>query len=234
MTKKISKDQEFNHFSNIAKEWWAPEGKFKVLHEILPIRIDYILNNFKKNIQDLDILDLGCGGGLTCEPLAKLGGNITGIDFVKENIDIAKKHSIKSKLKIKYIHADIDLIKIKKKFDLILILEVLEHLENWEEFIKKLKKNLKPKGVVIISTINRTQFAKYFGIFLAENILKWIPKNTHDYKKFIKPDDLKKILKKNKYEFKNLEGMNYNPLLREWSLSKTIYPINYFCTAKLI
>ena len=234
MTKKISKNQEFNHFTNIAKEWWIPEGKFKILHEILPIRIEYILDNFNKDIKNLDILDLGCGGGLTCEPLAKLGGNITGLDFVKENVEIAKKHSIKSKLKIKYIHADIDIIKIKQKFDLILVLEVLEHLQNWENFIKKLKKNLKPNGVLIISTINKTQFAKYLGIFVAENILNWIPKNTHDYNKFIKPNDLKKILKKNNYEFKNLQGMNYNPLSREWSLSKAIYPINYFCTAKLI
>ena len=231
MTKKISKNQEFNHFTNIAKEWWIPEGKFKILHEILPIRIEYILDNFNKDIKNLDILDLGCGGGLTCEPLAKLGGNITGLDFVKENVEIAKKHSIKSKLKIKYIHADIDIIKIKQKFDLILVLEVLEHLQNWENFIKKLKKNLKPNGVLIISTINKTQFAKYLGIFVAENILNWIPKNTHDYNKFIKTEELANVLKKENFTIKNFTGLVYNPINDKWTLRKKNKMINYFCSA---
>ena len=235
MSKKTTKKQEFEHFSKIANEWWQPKGKFKILHSILPIRIEYILKNIELNkIKNLEILDLGCGGGLTCEPLAKLGANVTGIDFIDKNIKVAKNHAIKSKLKINYIHGDLDTISIKRKYDLILILEVLEHIDEWETLIKKIKYNLKPKGKLIISTINKTHFAKLFGIFFAENILKWIPKNTHDFNKLIKPEKLKKVLCNEKFLIKNLEGMNFNPISREWILSDKLYPINYFCTAQLI
>ena len=234
MISKTSKNQEFDHFSKIAAEWWDPEGKFKILHNILPLRIEYILKNFdNKKIKNLEILDLGCGGGLTCEPLARLGASVTGVDFVDENIKIAKNHAIQSQLKIRYFHYDLDSITIKKKFDLILILEVLEHLDNWQLLIKKIKKNLKPKGKVIFSTINKTQLARITSIFIAENILNWVPKNTHDYKKLIKPEDLIKVLKKNNFKIKNITGMNFNPLTQEWSLNKNFYPINYFCTAEL-
>tara|TARA_Y100001970_G_C14206671_1_gene844475 strand:- start:1507 stop:2214 length:708 start_codon:yes stop_codon:yes gene_type:complete len=235
MISKTSKNQEFDHFSKIAAEWWDPEGKFKILHNILPLRIEYILKNFdNKKIKNLEILDLGCGGGLTCEPLSRLGAKVTGLDFVKENIEIAKLHALQSNLNIKYVHKDLDLIDLKKKYNVILILEVLEHLDNWENLIKKIRKNLKKDGLLIISTINQTQLAKIFAIFMAENVLKWIPKDTHHYKKLIKPDNLKKILIKNNLSVENTEGLNFNPISREWSLSKNLLPINYFCTAKLI
>ena len=235
MNKKKSKKQEYNNFSSIAEEWWKPEGKFKILHKILPIRIDYILNKIDYNkIKKLEILDLGCGGGLTCEPLARLGANVTGVDFVEENIKVAKNHAKKSNLDINYLHIDIDSITIKKKYDLILILEVIEHLDNWKLLIKKIKKNLKPKGKIVFSTINKTQLAKITSIFIAENILNWVPKNTHDYNKLIKPEDLIKVLKKNNFKIKNIEGMNFNPLTQEWNLNKNFYPVNYFCTAELI
>ena len=194
-----------------------------------------IINKIDYNkIKSLEILDLGCGGGLTCEPLARLGASVTGVDFVEENIKVAKKHAIKSNLNISYFHNDIDSITIKKKYDLILILEVLEHLDNWELLIKKIKKNLKPRGKVVFSTINKTQLAKITSIFIAEYILNWVPKNTHDYNKLIKPKDLIKVLKKNNFKIINIEGMNFNPLTQEWKLSKNFYPVNYFCTAELI
>ena len=234
MSKKNSKKQEFDNFSQIASEWWEIKGKFKILHQILPIRIQYILDNIENKIdKNIDILDLGCGGGLTCEPLARLGANITGIDFIKENIEIAKKHACKSQLDITYIHQDLDKLQLDKKFDLILILEVLEHLDDWSLIIRKIKRNLKPRGKIIISTINRTKLAKIFGIYVAENILKWVPKNTHDYNKLIKPTELKDILSQNNFTIKNLMGMNYNLIERNWYLSKEIYPINYFCTAEM-
>ena len=235
MNKKKSKKQEYNNFSSIAEEWWKPDGKFKILHKILPIRIEYILNKIDNNkIKNLEILDLGCGGGLTCEPLARLGASVTGVDFVEENIKVAKNHAIQSKLSISYFHNDIDYIAIKKKYDLILVLEVLEHLDNWELLIKRIKKNLKPRGKIVFSTINKTQLAKITSIFIAEYILNWIPKNTHDYNKLIKPKDLIQVLKKNNFKINNIEGMNFNPLTHEWNLSKNFYPINYFCTAELI
>ena len=115
MNKNISKNQEFDNFNEIASEWWLPKGKFRILHKILPLRLKYILNNInKKSIKSLEILDLGCGGGLTCEPLARLGANVTGVDFVKKNIEVARIHAEKSNLKINYINGDIDKINLKK------------------------------------------------------------------------------------------------------------------------
>jgi len=234
MSNKSSKNKEFNHFSKIAKEWWLPNGKFKILHEITPLRIKYILKMInQKKIKDLKILDLGCGGGLTCEPLARLKAKVTGIDFVQQNIEVAKNHAIISKLKINYIHDDLDSLKIKKKFDIILLLEILEHLDNWKSTIPKIKNILKPEGLLIISSINKTSLSKIFAIFLAENILKWIPKNTHDYDKFIAPNELSEILCENNFNVLDTTGINYNPLSKQWKLNKNIYPINYFSTAKL-
>jgi 2-polyprenyl-6-hydroxyphenyl methylase/3-demethylubiquinone-9 3-methyltransferase len=234
MNKKTTKKQEFLNFSQIAKEWWDPEGEFKILHQILPIRMEYIVKNIgRNNIKNLEILDLGCGGGLTCEALARLNAKVTGIDFVKENIEIAKNHAIKSKLKINYINEDIDLINFKKKYDAILLLEVIEHLDDWQKLINKIKKNLKPGGLLILSTINRTKLSKIFAIFVAENILKWVPKNTHDYNKLVTPIELKKSLIENNFKIKNINGINFNLLIREWELSDKKFYINYFCTAKL-
>ena len=137
MKKNNSKNHEFKNFTDLALEWWNPNGKFKILHEILPLRMEYILANINKdNIKNLNILDLGCGGGLTCEPLARLGASVTGVDFIKKNIEISKQHAFESKLKINYIHKDLNNINFKKKYDVILLLEVLEHIDQWEILIK--------------------------------------------------------------------------------------------------
>tara|TARA_X000000368_G_scaffold417995_2_gene416096 strand:- start:225 stop:932 length:708 start_codon:yes stop_codon:yes gene_type:complete len=235
MNKKIINNQEFENFSKISNEWWKPNGKFKILHEIAPIRLKYILENLpKKNVKDLSILDLGCGGGLICEPLAKLKAKVTGIDFVNENIEVARFHAKKEGLKINYINADLSNFASKKKYDLILMLEIIEHLDDWGKIIVSIKKNLNKNGILIISSINRTQIARFFAIFLAEEILKWVPKKTHNYNKLVKPDDLKKHLIKNGFSINNITGMNFNPILRKWELNKKKFPINYFCTAKLI
>ena len=235
MIKKRTKKAEFDHFSKISSEWWDPNGKFKILHKIAPIRIQYILSNIdRKKIENLQIIDLGCGGGLICEPLARLKANITGIDFVRENIEIAKAHAKESKLKINYFYSDLDKINLKKKYDIILLLEVIEHLEDWENIIPRIKKNLKPNGKIIFSTINRTFLSKIFAIFIAENFLKWVPKKTHDYNKLVKPEELKKELIKNEFKIKNVTGMNFNPIMNEWSLSSSLHNMNYFCTAELI
>ena len=233
MKKNNSKNHEFKHFTDLTQEWWNPNGKFKILHQILPLRIEYILANIDRdNVKHLNILDLGCGGGLTCEPLARLGANVTGIDFIKKNIQVAKKHSLNSNLNINYINKDLNEIELKNKYDVILLLEVIEHINDWQSLIKKIKKILKPKGKLIISTINKTFLSKIFAIQVAENILKWVPKNTHNYEKLIKPEELKKTLAKNDLLFLNIMGMNYHPIFREWKLSKDIYSINYFCTAE--
>ena len=241
MIKNTLKTSEFNHFETLADEWWEPDGKFKILHSLTPIRIKYIKNKLfekkqlikfsKKSLSNFNILDLGCGGGLVCEPLARLGANITGIDFVKQNIIAAKKHAKKSNTNIEYLHQDINNLKLKKKYDAILILEVLEHIEDWKKIIINVKKLLKPGGKMIISTINRNFFSKLFAIFIAENILNWIPKKTHTYSKLIKPEELRPFLNKNKINVTDITGLIFNPLSGQWMLDKNNCLINYFCTA---
>ena len=229
-----SKNEEFTLFNQLSDEWWNENGKFKILHQIKSHRISYILDQINnRNIRNLKILDVGCGGGIICEPLARLGAKVTGIDFAPNNIIAAKIHSKKNKLKINYINKDIEKSKLDEKFDIILMFEVLEHLDNWKKTIKNIKKNLNKNGLIIISTINRNLFSKLFAINIAENILNWIPKGTHDYNKLIKPEELRKILSKEKFNFKNIKGLVFNPLNREWKLSEN-YMINYFCTASLI
>jgi len=241
MIKKTLKASEFNHFETLADEWWRPDGKFKILHSLTPIRIKYIKNKLfekkqlikfsKKSLSNFNILDLGCGGGLVCEPLARLGANITGIDFVKQNIIAAKKHAEKSNTKIEYLHQNINNLKLKKKYDAVLILEVLEHIEDWKKIIINVKKLLKPKGKIIISTINRNFFSKLFAIFIAENILNWVPRKTHTYSKLIKPEELRPFLNKNKINVTDVTGLIFNPLSGQWMLDKNNCLINYFCTA---
>ncbi len=229
-----SKNEEFALFNQLSDEWWNDNGKFKILHQIKQHRMTYILDQINnRNIKNMKILDVGCGGGIICEPLARLGAKVTGVDFSPNNIKVAKIHSKKNKLKINYIYKDIEKTKLDEKFDIILMFEVLEHLDNWKKTIKKIKKNLNKNGIIIISTINRNLLSKFFAINIAENILHWIPKGTHDYNKLIKPKELKQTLSKENFHFKNIKGLVYNPLNMEWKLSKN-YMINYFCTANLI
>ncbi len=229
-----SKNEEFSLFNQLSEEWWNENGKFKILHQIKSHRITYILDQINnRDIRNLKILDVGCGGGIICEPLARLGGKVTGIDFSPNNIKVAKIHSKKNKLKVNYIYKDIEKSKLDEKFDIILMFEVLEHLDDWKKTIKNLKKNLNKNGLIIISTINRNVLSKLFAINIAENILNWIPKGTHDYNKLIKPEELKITLSKENFIFKNITGLVFDPLNRQWKLSEN-YMINYFCSARLI
>ena len=229
-----SKNEEFTLFNQLSDEWWNENGKFKILHKIKSHRMTYILDQIKnKNIKNLKVLDVGCGGGIICEPLARLGAKVTGIDFAPNNIIAAKIHSKKNKLKINYINKDIEKSKLDEKFDIILMFEVLEHLDDWKKTIKNIKKNLNKNGLIIISTINRNLLSKLFAINIAENILHWIPKGTHDYNKLIKPEELKKVLSKEDFHLTDIKGLVFDPLNREWKLSNN-YMINYFCSANLI
>lgn len=227
------KKSEFDHFSDLANEWWLKKGKFKILHEIQPIRIKYVQDVInKKKLNKITILDLGCGGGLVSEGLSKLGANVTGIDFIRDNINAAKIHAKKNNLKINYKILNFENEKINSKFDVIVIFEVLEHLTNWEDFIKKIKSNLNPNGILIMSTINRNLLSKFLAIDLAENYLKWIPTNTHTYNKFIKPKELENILIKNNFKNINFQGLEYKLLKQKWYLSNNTR-VNYFCSCKL-
>ena len=221
--------KEIEKFSKIAEEWWNPTGKFKPLHKFNPIRIKYIkdnlindfdLKNKKKPLEGLKILDIGCGGGLLSEPLARLGAKVTGIDALKRNIEIAKHHLKKSKLNVKYYNFSPERFKSNNKYDVILNMEIVEHVQNVDLFIKQSSKFLKKSGTMFIATLNQTLKSYLFAIVGAEYILKWIPIGTHDWQKFIKPDDLIAICKKNSLKLKSIDGVSFNPILDKWNISK--------------
>ena len=232
--KNEKKNTEFEHFSSLANDWWSKNGKFKILHEIQAIRIKYILETLnKKNLNNTTVLDIGCGGGLVSEGLSKIGATVTGIDFIKENIKVAKMHAKKNNLEIDYFVKDFEKEKIISKYDVIIILEVLEHLNNWEEFIKKIKLSLNKNGTLIISTINRNLVSKFLTLDIGENLLKLIPLNTHTFYKFIKPEELEQVLSSNSFENIKFKGLTYNALKLKWELSENT-KINYFCSCKFI
>ena len=227
--------KEIDKFSKMADEWWDPEGKFKPLHKFNPTRIKYIkeniINNFKlKNkfrpLSGINILDIGCGGGLLSEPMSRMGANVTGIDASIKNIKIAKLHSEKNKLKINYLCSSPEKLKITKKFDVILNMEIVEHVEDIDFFLKSCSKLLKKNGLMFVATINKTLKSYIFAIVGAEYVLRWLPIGTHEWEKFVKPEDLKKILVKYDLSLNKLEGMNFNIIKDEWSISRDL-SVNY-------
>ena len=231
--------EEIEKFSRIAEEWWNPLGKFKPLHKFNPIRISYIkdniINSFKlkkqeKPLKNLKILDIGCGGGLLSEPICRLGANVTGIDASKKNIQVAKLHAQKSNLKIKYISTSPENFKTNIKFDVILNMEIIEHVEDVSFFLKSCSSLLKKGGIMFIATINKTLKSYVFAIIGAEYILRWLPIGTHEWEKFVSPNDLINISKKYNLNLENLDGMKFNIIKDEWSLSddKTINYIGKF------
>ena len=227
--------KEIDKFSKLAEEWWDPNGKFKPLHKFNPVRLDYIkksiLKKFKKKIKDkslnnIKILDIGCGGGLLCEPLSKLGADVIGIDASEKNIKIAKTHARKNNLKINYYCASPENFLYKQKFDVVLNMEIIEHVENVNVFLKESSKFLKKNGVMFIATLNKTLKSYIFAILGAEYILRWLPIGTHDWNMFIKPDKLKQICKNNSLILDEVHGVKYNIFSGDWDLS-TDDDINY-------
>ena len=228
--------KEIEKFSKMASEWWDPNGKFKPLHKFNPIRIKYIKENIissfqlnkntNKPLEKINILDIGCGGGLLSEPMTRLGAKVTGIDASDKNIKIAKLHAKKNKLNINYLCSSPEKIKIKNKFDVILNMEIIEHVEDINFFIKSCSKLLKKNGIMFVATLNKTLKSYVFAIIGAEYILRWLPIGTHDWEKFVKPNDLKEILNQNNFKLEKLDGMNFNLIKDEWSISKDT-SINY-------
>ena len=219
----------------MANEWWDPKGKFKPLHKFNPIRIKYIkesiidnfnLKNKKKPLQKIEILDIGCGGGLLSEPMCRMGATVTGIDASITNIKIAKIHAKKNKLNIKYLSSPPEKLKIKKKFDVILNMEIVEHVEDINFFLHSCSKLLKKNGLMFVATLTKTLKSYMFAIIGAEYILKWLPIGTHEWDKFVNPSDLEGILKRNNLSLIKLDGMKFNILNDEWSISKDT-SVNY-------
>ena len=233
--------EEIQKFSKLADQWWDANGKFKPLHTFNPIRIKYIIDkcssHFKLNKQEnktlskLKILDIGCGGGLVCEPLTRLGAQVTGIDASYKNIEVAKIHAKKSNLKIKYLNTSPEKNKINEKFDVILNLEVVEHVDNLDLFLKSSSKLLKRNGIMFIATINRTFESYIKAIIGAEYVLRWLPIGTHDWQKFLKPEEIEKKFKQLNLDKTDLNGLKFNIFSNNWSLSSDC-SVNYIIVAK--
>ena len=229
---------EIEKFTKMADEWWDPYGKFKPLHKFNPIRIKYIKDNILKNLvshksknslQGIKILDIGCGGGLLSEPLCRLGAEVTGIDASSKNIDVAKVHAKKSNLDIEYICSSPEKLEVKDKFDVVLNMEIIEHVEDVTVFLNHSSNLLKKNGLMFVATLNKTLKSFAFAIVGAEYILRWLPIGTHEWNKFVKPSDLIKKASECSLNLLSLDGVKFNPLFDQWKLSED-KSINYIST----
>jgi len=231
-------DAEIDHFSQHAEDWWNPDGVFRPLHKLNPVRLAYIRDRAcahfgrdaesRPSLKGLKILDVGCGGGLVTEPLARLGGAVTGIDGSENTIAIATRHAKASRLSIDYKVASVEeLTKKKTRYDLITALEVVEHVADVDSFLKALAALLKPGGLLIMSTLNRTPKSFVLGIIAAEYILRWAPRGTHEWNKFIRPSELVSKLQKVRLHADDLTGMVFNPLRGMFELNKNDLEVNY-------
>ena len=214
-------------------QWWNIKGNYKILHKINPLRLEFILYNFDKSIRKKNILDIGCGGGLISELLAKKNANVTGIDENIYNIKQAREHAKMGSIKINYKNQSLDTFykRNKKKYDLILCLEVLEHVDDVKKTLDKISELMKPGATLILSTINRNLKSLLFAKIFGEYVLNWIPVGTHQFEKFLKPEEIVDFLKLKKIEIKNIKGMEFNPISNNWLLTDNTN-INYFIVGK--
>lgn len=233
---------EVDRFSAMAVEWWNPSGKFKPLHKFNPVRLTYIkeqvCQRFDRDMADpkafkgLRFLDIGCGGGLLCEPMARLGAEIVGADASEVNIEVAKIHAAQSDLKIDYRAVTAEaLAEAGEKFDVILNMEVVEHVADVNLFMGKCADMVKPGGLMFVATINRTMKAKALAIFMAENVLRWLPKGTHQYEKLVRPEELEAPLNEHGMRIIDRTGVFYNPLSDSWNKSSDM-DVNYMVLAE--
>ena len=235
MTTTINKE-EIQKFSKLADEWWDVNGKFKPLHMFNPIRIEYITDKIKQHfkinagnlnyLKGLNILDIGCGGGLISEPMARLGGRVTGIDASEKNIKVAKIHAKKNELKINYLNKSPEELENKDKFDIILNLEIVEHVDNVGLYIESCYNLLKKDGLMFTATLNRSFMSYLKAIIGAEYIMRWLPIGTHDWNKFLKPEELEKQLQDKKFSMVEIKGLEFNPFLNKWRKSNNL-SVNY-------
>ncbi len=230
---------EIEKFSRLSKDWWNPNGKFKPLHLFNPARIKFIkeklISHFaldsdsKIPLKNLKVLDIGCGGGLLCEPLNRLGAQITGIDASRDNIEVAKLHSKEMNLSIEYMHSSPENLNFKSEFDVILNMEIVEHVPNVELFIQNCSRLIKKNGIMFVATINKNLKSYLFAILGAEYILRWLPIGTHDWDRFLTPQDLETIVQKNNFLTDEIVGMKFNMFSKEWYKSDD-FSVNYIAT----
>ena len=230
---------EIEKFSKLANEWWNPNGKFKPLHLFNPVRIEFIkeklisyfgLNSSKEEpLKKINILDIGCGGGLLCEPLKRLGATVTGIDASENNIKVAKLHAKEMNLNISYIYCPPENLKLKNKFNVILNMEVVEHVSNIDLFIQNCSTLIEKNGIMFVATINKNLKSYLYAILGAEYILRWLPVGTHDWDKFLSPQELKVIANRKNFITDEVVGMKFNLFSKKWHTS-TDSSVNYIST----
>ncbi len=229
---------EVERFARIADEWWDPRGKFAPLHQLNPVRLGFIRDRAAAHwrrdplsdspLRDLSVLDIGCGGGLICEPMARLGGQVTGIDAAARNIATARLHAAGQNLTIDYRETTAEATtESGERFDVVLALEIVEHVSDVDLFLKSVGDLAKPGGLVFLSTLNRTAKAWALAIAGAEYVLRWLPRGTHDWRKFLKPSEVVRGLRNGGVEAQEIVGVVYSPLSRAWSLNKRDLDVNY-------
>lgn len=232
---------ELEKFRALAEEWWDPEGKFRPLHKFNPVRLEYIRDeacaHFRRDrasltpLSGLSVLDVGCGGGLLCEPLARLGASVTGVDAVARNIEIARTHAETAGVDVHYQAATVEeLVAEKRQFDIVLNMEVVEHVADVNAFLAACSAVVADGGLMFFATLNRT--AKAFGLAIvgAEYVLGWLPRGTHDWRKFVRPSELTRALAAAGIEVSDLTGVTFNPLTGQWSLNRRDLDVNYMGT----
>ncbi|MDR6668089.1 bifunctional 2-polyprenyl-6-hydroxyphenol methylase/3-demethylubiquinol 3-O-methyltransferase UbiG [Rhizobium sp. 1399] len=240
---KTTIDQnEVDRFSAMAAEWWSPTGKFKPLHKFNPVRLAYIRDraaeNFSRSpksakpLEGLRVLDIGCGGGLLSEPVARMGAEVVGADPSEKNIGIASTHAKASGVAVDYRAVTAEqLAEAGETFDIVLNMEVVEHVADVELFMNTCASMVRPGGLMFVATINRTMKAAALAIFAAENVLRWLPRGTHQYEKLVRPEELEKPLAASGLEIVDRTGVFFNPLANQWNLSKDM-DVNYMLLAK--
>ena len=233
-------NDEIQKFSNLAEEWWDVSGKFRPLHMFNPIRIEYILDEATSHYNKVDkkfplkglkLLDIGCGGGLMSEPMCRLGAEVTGIDASSKNIKIANLHSKKNNLKINYMNTSPENMRENEKYDIILNLEIVEHVENIDLYFKSCAKLLKKNGIMFTATLNRTFTSFIKAIVGAEYVMRWLPIGTHDWNKFFKPKEIEEKISNLNFSVKDISGLEFNPFTQKWKRSKDL-SVNYIITSE--
>lgn len=233
---------EVDRFSAMAAEWWDPTGKFRPLHKINPVRLAYIRDKVSQNygrdpkihrpLEGLRILDIGCGGGLLSEPVARMGADVVGADASERNIGIAQTHAAQTGVEVAYRAITAEALSAAgETFDVVLNMEVVEHVADVDFFISTCASMVRPGGLMLISTINRTFKAAALAIIGAEYVLGWLPRGTHQYEKLVRPEELEAPLSKSGMEILERTGVFFNPLQNQWNLSPDI-EVNYMMLAR--
>jgi 2-polyprenyl-6-hydroxyphenyl methylase/3-demethylubiquinone-9 3-methyltransferase len=232
---------EIAKFSRLSDEWWDPKGKMAPLHKINPLRLSYIRDaacrKFERNVKSLNslsglrMLDIGCGAGLLCEPFARLGAEVIGVDPSATNISVAKLHAERAQLSIDYRCTTVEQLDPLERFDIVLAMEVVEHVVDVGAFLDRCALLLKPGGLMVVSTLNRNWKSFALGIVAAEYVLRWLPRGTHQWDKFVTPEELTQYLARNKLAITEQSGVTYNPLTDRWGLSPDM-DVNYMVIAE--